>query len=319
MKLLAQFAFLLLFTLGTARSQEKLELNTPSGGDFTVQTPSGPLNTKTLRGQTIFLYFGFLNCPHVCPTTAKNLKKALGLLPQEQRNKVRVLFISVDTQRDKLQDLKSFADQNGKEFLGATESENNLAKIAAQYGARFRVFKNVDNETMVDHTASVFMITPEGKWANTLKFDSSPDEFLKALKRNSEYEQSRNFKSREIVKLGENISCDLSQGPCTVKLISGDTFTLKALPLPVVTQKDLKVEVVTNSSKLIPTEVDFTGISLNMGLIRPKLAPKNQTYSGVFNLPICELNEMKWLVRLILRDKVSKEFKSIDFRLTTRE
>ncbi len=252
---------------------EKLILSTPVGGDFKISTTQGEFDTKEERGRTLLLFFGFTNCPHVCPLTLSNLNAMMNMMTPEEKAKYKVLFISIDPERDSLEVLaKRLAPYNGN-IIGATDKDEKLHRIVRLFGARYtRVQKTPDAVPFVDHTSDIFIINDKGEWVDSMKFDSSAEEFLAAA-RNAGKKTPRSLgvkKVRMVQVLGENKNCDVGKATCK-EIIQDGEVELKLGPQPVTTEKDLVVSVKSTSKEWTPTEVDFEGISLNMGLIRPSL------------------------------------------------
>jgi protein SCO1/2 len=82
----------------------------PPGGDFVLQSAAGPLDTKALRGKVLLIYFGYVNCPDVCPglDRRRRRRRSTRCRPAE-REKTRMIMVSVDPERDtpaKLKDLR---------------------------------------------------------------------------------------------------------------------------------------------------------------------------------------------------------------------
>src|SRR5690554_2876999 len=63
----------------------------PTGGDFTLESPEGPLSLRDLRGNVVLLYFGYTFCPDVCPTSLAWIAQALSTLDEQELSRVRVL------------------------------------------------------------------------------------------------------------------------------------------------------------------------------------------------------------------------------------
>ena len=72
----------------------------PAGGDFRLQSVSGPVALSDYQGRLVMLYFGYTFCPDICPTTLVTLSESLSSLTADEREKVAVLFVSVDPERD---------------------------------------------------------------------------------------------------------------------------------------------------------------------------------------------------------------------------
>jgi protein SCO1 len=134
------------------------------GKDFVLTDHTG--KTRTLadfRGKIVIVFFGYIHCPDVCPTTLADLKVARDQLGEDGR-RVQVVFISVDPERDKQELLASYVPAFDPSFVGLYGDVAATAKVAKE----FKVFyqkapgKTPDSYT-VDHTAGSYVFDPQGR------------------------------------------------------------------------------------------------------------------------------------------------------------
>lgn len=147
----------------------------PSGGDFTLQSDLGPVSLRDFRGSVVTLYFGYTWCPDICPTSlAAQMQAIAGLAPSEAE-RVRPLFISVDPARDSVGHLRTYADYFHPRLLGLTGSPEDLARVAASYGAVYRIAQvQSAADYAVDHSADLYVIDAEGRLFATLPHGTTP-------------------------------------------------------------------------------------------------------------------------------------------------
>jgi protein SCO1/2 len=112
------------------------------------------------RGRVVLLYFGYTHCPDVCPTTLANISDVLKRLGRDAE-KVRVLFVSVDPDRDTLDVLKQYAEAFGQQVDGLRGSDNAIADLARRYRVAYTVKKMPDY--VVTHTSAVFVFDARGR------------------------------------------------------------------------------------------------------------------------------------------------------------
>jgi protein SCO1/2 len=112
------------------------------------------------RGRVVLLYFGYTHCPDVCPTTLANVSDILKRLGRDAE-KVRVLFVSVDPDRDTLTVLKQYAEAFGAQVDGLHGSDNAIADLARRYRVAYSVTKTPDY--VVTHTSAVFIFDDKGR------------------------------------------------------------------------------------------------------------------------------------------------------------
>ena len=127
--------------------------------DFRLQSPAGPLDRQWLRGRWSLVFFGYTQCPDVCPGTLGMLAEALRGLPTGQRP--QVLFISVDADRDTPELLAQYVPSFDPAFRGAAGRDEDLVALVRHLGVHYeRHAPGALGQYTVDHTASVFLIDP---------------------------------------------------------------------------------------------------------------------------------------------------------------
>jgi protein SCO1/2 len=153
------------------------------GGDFTLQSPRGPLSLEDLRGKVVLIYFGYTWCPDICPTNLTLMSAALSRLSLDEVEKVQGIFISVDPKRDTLERLATYTQYFNDNLIGATGSEGEIEEIARRYGAAYRIVKQ-DSATdyVVDHTSETYVVDPQGKLAEILPHGSLPGRILEVVR-----------------------------------------------------------------------------------------------------------------------------------------
>lgn len=155
----------------------------PQGGDFVLDSYKGAIDTQTLRGRVLILYFGYTWCPDVCPTSLGFLSAALDQLTPSELEQVQPLFISVDPERDTLEHLKSYGEFFHPSILGITGTHQQLAEVAASYGAAYRHVKQASaTDYVVDHSADLYLVDRQGRLATTIRHGTQPGEILAAIR-----------------------------------------------------------------------------------------------------------------------------------------
>ena len=131
--------------------------------NFQLTDQNGQLRSlKDFRGKVVILFFGYTQCPDVCPTTMAELaevKKALG----KDGDKLQVLFVTVDPERDTPQVLKGYMTNFDPSFLALRPTPDKLAEVAKDYKV---YYKKVDGKTptsyTMDHSAGSYVYDPQG-------------------------------------------------------------------------------------------------------------------------------------------------------------
>lgn len=139
--------------------------------NFTLTTMDNErLSLSQLEGDIVLMFFGFTTCPDVCPTTLAEMKQVYDLLG-DKSDHVKMLFITVDPDRDTPVRLKSYVSAFNPKFVGLTGSIEELEKVWKDYG----VYREIRDENSasgytVDHSARVYLINSDGHLNITYTF-----------------------------------------------------------------------------------------------------------------------------------------------------
>jgi protein SCO1/2 len=153
-------ALLICVGAGGARAAGMPQSSAP---DFTLLDQHGRSFTLSQhRGQPVVLFFGYANCPDVCPTILANLERARTALGAQGRDVV-VAMITVDPKRDTPAALGRFVSVFDPSFLGLTGSAAQLARAYHAYHVRYAEQRGSSTDYLVEHTAFVYYIGREGR------------------------------------------------------------------------------------------------------------------------------------------------------------
>jgi protein SCO1 len=133
--------------------------------DFTMPSTDGTDFTLSQhRGQTILLYFGYRSCPDFCPTTFAALQQVYSNLKQP-KDKLKIVFVTVDPDRDTLDNLTLYVHAFNQDFIGLRDDGDGLKQLMKQFGvvAEKRQVGDSPLSYLIDHTASLFLITADGQ------------------------------------------------------------------------------------------------------------------------------------------------------------
>jgi protein SCO1/2 len=127
------------------------------------------------------LFFGFTNCSTVCPITLKMIAQAYPALHQAIPN-LQVVLVSLDPERDTKATLKQYTQSFHPDIIGVSGKIEEVRKLQSQLGVYSARENNSDNKNyQLQHTASIMLIDPKGKWVGMFKFGMNADEFTQAV------------------------------------------------------------------------------------------------------------------------------------------
>ena len=129
-------------------------------------------------GEIILLFFGYSNCPDVCPLTMseyKQMKEMLG----EQADQVRFVFVTVDPERDTQARLSEYVNAFDPEIIGLTGSRTELEPVWKSYGV-YQAKQETGSAAgyTVDHTSRTYLIDQDGNWRLTYPFEMEKEDIL---------------------------------------------------------------------------------------------------------------------------------------------
>jgi protein SCO1/2 len=151
--------------------------------NFTLNGAGGEeVSLYDFRGKAVLLYFGYTFCPDVCPATMVELAQANQLLGDDA-DQAQVIMISVDPDRDTPEKLADYVTHFDPTFLGITGSEDEVAAVATQYGIFYEKHEGtVATGYLIDHTASVVVIDPDGYLRLVYPFGTPAEDIAEDLR-----------------------------------------------------------------------------------------------------------------------------------------
>lgn len=162
--------------ISTATAEDKVisELS----AEFNLLSADGTRATLAdYRGKNVLISFGFTHCQHICPMIAANMARAL-----KASDKAAVgIFVSVDTERDTPAITDAYARRFGEGMLGLGGSHAEVAAAAKHFNVTFVVTKSEDNYT-VQHTPSIFLISPSGELIDSFAMNTPTDTIVAAMR-----------------------------------------------------------------------------------------------------------------------------------------
>ena len=143
------------------------------GGDFTLTADDGPVSLASLRGKVVLIYFGYATCPDACPTT-------LGFTTLAR---VKVIFVSVDPNRDTPAKLKQYVGHFHPNIIGVTgEVPARRGGVALRRRLRYTPVSSAAIY-VVDHTSITSVVAPNGRLVEQLPHGTPAADIAAAIRR----------------------------------------------------------------------------------------------------------------------------------------
>jgi protein SCO1 len=165
--------FTLLFVLGLVGALACANAQAPPahiGGSFELTDHNGkPFSSAALAGAPYAIFFGFTNCPDVCPTTLLLMSNALARLGADA-DRLRVLFVTVDPEQDTPGQLRKYLSSFDAHILGLTGTPDQIAATAKLWKAFYNQLPEDKGGYTIVHSAYVYLMDRNNQLVDTLGF-----------------------------------------------------------------------------------------------------------------------------------------------------
>ena len=167
---------------GCDRAQPAFDATDITGADFGKSFSLTDQNGKRrsladFRGQVVVVFFGYTHCPDVCPTTLAELSSAVRKLG-EGGNKVQVLLITVDPERDTPELLAKYVSAFNPRFLALRGTPEETARVAKEFKVIYeKVAGRTPENYSMDHSAGSYVFDPQGKLRLYVPYGRGADVF----------------------------------------------------------------------------------------------------------------------------------------------
>lgn len=155
------------------------------GGPFELIDGDGQTVTEQdFRGRHMLVYFGYTFCPDVCPTTLFSASQALDGIGPALASKVRLVFVSIDPERDTPEVVKDYASHFHPGTVGLTGTPEQVAAAARVFRIYYRkAAPEEDGGYLVDHSSILFLMDGEGRYVTHFGHEATAADMAAALKR----------------------------------------------------------------------------------------------------------------------------------------
>ena len=157
--------------------------NAAIGGTFEMVNHNGnPVTEQILNGRYSLIYFGFTFCPDICPLTLQIMTDAINRLDDGAAEKINLVFVSLDSQRDTVENVAQYINHFHPRFIGLTGSADQVRKTAET----FRVFykKRVlgdGKDYTLDHSGFTYLMDQNGKYLDHFDRNVTVDKIVSHL------------------------------------------------------------------------------------------------------------------------------------------
>lgn len=160
------------------------EMRVTIGGPFSLTDQHGRrVSDVSFRGRHMLVFFGFVNCPDVCPTALQNVTLALDRLGDDAK-KVVPIFITIDPARDTPDALARYLANFHPNIVGLTGSSAEIAAVAAAYRVAYgRVDEGQTDTYAMFHSAYLYFMGPDGRFLQHFRHSDAPDRIADPIRK----------------------------------------------------------------------------------------------------------------------------------------
>lgn len=146
------------------------------GKGFTLTDHNGtPRTLEDFKGKVVVMFFGYTHCADVCPTTLQSMKDAMKRLGADA-DRVQVLLVTVDPERDTPQVLKQYVTAFDPRFLGLTGDAASIARTTKEFKVLAQKSPGSDASSYtVDHSSGTYLFDTQGRLRLFLGYGQGPD------------------------------------------------------------------------------------------------------------------------------------------------
>ena len=128
------------------------------------------------------MFFGFLNCPDVCPFTLVKISEIINKL-KDNSSEVKFYFVTVDPERDKIEDLNEYLNTFNSQIIGITGSNNDIESFLKHMHVYKKKIYLDENNYTIDHSSQMFLFDKKGKFFGTLSTNDKIEDMLGKIKK----------------------------------------------------------------------------------------------------------------------------------------
>jgi|TARA_B110000438_G_scaffold254022_1_gene260009 protein SCO1/2 len=165
--------------------QEKKEdiVASYAGSSFLLRDVNNkPITEKSFQGPLTAIFFGFTNCPDICPMTLANLNQVIEMLDYNESEKFKVYFVSIDPERDSSEIIKNYLDSFKNKIYGITGDPQKVFLLSKSWGVLSEKIFTEDGNYLINHSSSILLLN-NGKYIERISHHEKLDNMFEIIKK----------------------------------------------------------------------------------------------------------------------------------------
>ena len=175
------FLFVMLPIFLSIEKKENEYVKKFQGSTFSLNDVNNDIITESsFEGPLTAIFFGFTNCPDVCPMTLQNLDLAIKNLEKEKKNKFKVFFVSIDPERDSPQVIKDYLNSFENKIYGITGDPKKVFLMSKSWGVLSEKIFTEDGNYLINHSSSIILLK-DGKYLSRISHHADYEDIFKSI------------------------------------------------------------------------------------------------------------------------------------------
>jgi protein SCO1/2 len=178
------FLFIMLPIFLSVQDKEDEYVASFKGSSFSLKDVNNNIVTeKSFEGPLTAIFFGFTNCPDVCPMTLNNLDLVIKNLDKKKKEKFRVFFVSIDPERDSPEIIKDYLNSFENKIYGITGDPKKIFLMSKSWGILSEKIFTEDGNYLINHSSSIILLN-NGKYLDRISHHADYNDIFKIINKN---------------------------------------------------------------------------------------------------------------------------------------
>jgi protein SCO1/2 len=176
------FLFIMLPIVLSIQGKKDNIVSSYSGSSFNLKDVNNePITEKSFQGPLTAIFFGFTNCPDICPMTLSNLDHVLEKLNNDENKRFKIYFISIDPEKDSPEIIKNYLDSFKNKIHGITGDPQKIFSLSKSWGVLSEKIFTEDGGYLINHSSSILLLD-KGKYIDRISHHENLDNIFKIIK-----------------------------------------------------------------------------------------------------------------------------------------
>jgi len=177
------FLFIMLPIFLSIEKKEDSYISQFQGSSFSLLDVNNEMITEeSFKGPITAIFFGFTNCPDVCPMTLGNLDQAINNLENDKKEKFKVFFVSIDPDRDTPDVIRNYLEIFENKMYGITGDAEKVFLLSQSWGVLSEKIFDEEGNYSINHSSSIILLK-DGKYLDRISHHAQYEDIFKALEK----------------------------------------------------------------------------------------------------------------------------------------